>query len=202
MKIIIRKATSNDAEAVVGLHQAAFENFFLTSLGTKFLELYYKTFITSENSVFLCAEKDNEVVGYSACAYQSRGFYSSLIKKHLFRYGIEAIRLIFTKPKALLRLMRNLDKETKDPSIVDEGQYAELFFIAVSPKCQGEGVGRRLLTETEEDVIRHTEKISLTTDFYNNDKTIAFYHALGYEGFYDFVTYPDRRMWRMIKKLK
>ena len=74
MEINIRKATPDDTETVVRLHQAAFKNFFLTSLGTKFLELYYKTFITSENSAFFCAEKGNEVVGYSACAYQSRGF--------------------------------------------------------------------------------------------------------------------------------
>lgn len=202
MGTIVRKANIEDVYSIVAIHQAAFQDFFLTNLGKRFLRLYYSTFINSGKGVVYCAEKDNAIVGFSAASYLSKGFNSALIKKNLLKYGIEAFCLLFTKPKAVIRLVKNLDKESKDSEIKDEGQYAELYSIGVSPSCQGEGVGRLLLTETESDVKEHNSQISLTTDYYDNDKTIAFYHALGYEGWYDFVTYPDRRMWRMIKNLK
>ena len=141
-------------------------------------------------------------MGFSACSYKSRGFNSSLIKENMIKYGIEFCVLLFSNPKAIIRLVKNLNKESSDKSIEDNGEYAELYSIAVNPTSQGEGIGKFLLNETESDVINHNHMISLTTDYYDNEKTIGFYHSLGYENYYDFVTYPKRRMWRMIKKLK
>ena len=200
--IIIEKARLEDVDGIVAIHKQAFKDFFLTSLGDKFLKLYYTSFIMSGEGIVYCAMKEDELVGFSACSYISKGFNSSLIKKNLVKFGVEAFRLLLTNPKALIRLAKNMNKESKDATIEDDGEYAELYSIAVSPSCQGGGVGRRLLTTTEEDVKKHNRKVSLTTDYYNNDKTVAFYRALGYEEFYDFITYPERRMWRLIKYLK
>lgn len=201
METSVSKATLNDIDGIVKIHQEAFRDFFLTSLGEDFLKLYYSTFVNSKNGVVYCAKKRDNIVGFSATSYESHGFNSKLIKRNLLDYGLIAVKLLFSQPKSILRLARNLNKESKNSSIKDDGLYAELYSIAVSPDCQGEGVGRFLLTVTEEDVRDHNNKISLTTDYYNNDKTIAFYKALGYQEYYDFVTYPNRRMWRMIKEL-
>lgn len=202
METIIRKANLNDINSIVKIHKSAFDGFFLTSLGEHFLKLYYSTFIKSDEGVVYCAVTDNEVVGFSACSYVSKGFNASLIKKNIFKYFIETVRLFFTKPKALVRLARNMNKESKDLTVKDDGMYAELYSIAISPICQGGGIGRQLLTKTEEDIVVHNSFISLTTDYNNNDKTLAFYHSLGYSDYYEFVTYPDRRMWRLLKELK
>lgn len=202
MEASIRKATLEDIDGIVKIHQEAFKDFFLTSLGVPFLKLYYSTFVNSNDGVVYCALKDKTIVGFSATSYVSHGFNSKLIKHNLFKYGCVALKLLFSQPKAVLRLMKNLDKESKDSTIVDDGLYAELYSIAVGPDCQGEGIGKFLLTATEADVKDHNSVISLTTDYYDNDKTVAFYRALGYKEFYDFTTYPNRRMWRMIKELK
>ncbi len=201
MGINIRLAKQVDLDGIVAIHQAAFNSFFLTSLGKHFLSCYYSAFIKSDKGVVLCAEKEGNIVGFSACSYFSKGFNSSLIKKNLFRFGLEAVRLVFTRPKAIVRLARNMNKESSDAKINDKGQYSELYSIAVSPTCQGEGVGKLLLTATENDVREHNKQISLTTDYFDNEKTIAFYHTLGYQDYYEFVTYPERRMWRMLKEL-
>lgn len=201
MDITVRKATLKDLNDIVKIHQSAFDGFFLTSLGSHFLKLYYSSFIESEDGVVFCALRKTDVAGFSACSFVSRGFNSSLIKKNMFRYGLEAIHLIFTKPKAVIRLIKNLNKEKSDAIIEDNGLYAELYSIAVDPSFQGGGVGRRLLMATEEEVKKHNNQISLTTDYYNNEKTIAFYRSLEYQDFYEFVTYPDRKMWRLIKQL-
>lgn len=201
MYTTIRKAEVTDIESIVRIHQGAFKDFFLTSLGDGFLKLYYSTFINSRNGIVYCAVKDDQIVGFSACSYVSKGFNRSLIINNMFKYGVEAIRLLFSKPKAILRLAKNMNKESKDESIRDDGLYAELYSIAVDPSCQGGGVGRSLLSATETAVKNHNDRISLTTDYFENEKTISFYHSLEYEDYYEFTTYPNRRMWRMIKKL-
>ncbi len=197
----VRKAREDDVNSIVEIHQAAFKGFFLTSLGTRFLKLYYSTFISSNKGVVYCANIDDKIVGFSACSYLSKGFNSSLIKNNFVKYGVEAFRLFLNNPKTIVRLYKNINKESNNKSFVDNGLYAELYSIAVDPSCQGGGVGRQLLTATESDVINHNNQISLTTDYYDNEKTIGFYHSLGYEDYYEFTAYPDRRMWRMIKKL-
>ena len=199
--ISIRVATVNDVASIVAIHQKAFPDFFLTSLGTDFLILYYNCMCQSDDAITLCAEKDGQVIGFSTCAYVSHGFNKKLIKNNPVRFGLMGVRLLFTQPKAIVRLIKNFDKESSDSEIVDKGEYAELYSIAVSPECQGVGAGKMLLLATEEDVKEHNKAISLTTDYYHNEKTIGFYHSLGYKDFYDFITYPDRRMYRMIKEL-
>lgn len=202
MEASVSKATLSDISGIVKIHQEAFKDFFLTSLGEDFLKLYYSTFINSKDGVVYCAQKNDTIVGFSATSYMSHGFNSKLIKKNLFKYSIMAVKLMFTQPKSIIRLMKNLNKESKNTTIQDDGHYAELYSIAVSPDCQGEGIGMFLLSVTESDIREKNNEISLTTDYYNNNKTLAFYRALGYNELYDFVTYPNRRMWRMKKVLK
>lgn len=200
-KTSIRKANDKDVEGIVSIHKQAFSDFFLTSLGDRFLRLYYASFIASGGGAVFCAVSKGVIVGFSACSYVSKGFNSSLIRKEPFKFGIEALRLLFCKPSAIVRLAKNMKKKSQDASIEDDGSYAELYSIAVSPSSQGCGIGKLLLEVTEWDVKGHNNRVSLTTDYYNNDNTLAFYRALGYKGYYEFITYPHRRMWRLIKKL-
>lgn len=200
--IFIRKANKDDVKEIVSIHQQAFPNFFLTTLGNRFLQLYYKCMCNCEDAVTLCAEENGEVKGFATSSYYSHGFNTTLIKKNLFKFGLMGIELMFTKPKAILRLAKNLDKKAEGNAVEDIGDYAELYSIAVKPGNQGSGIGKKLLRATEEDVAKHNSKISLTTDYYHNEKTIGFYHSLGYQDYYEFVTYPERRMWRMIKQLQ
>ena len=144
--------------------------------------------------------QDGKVIGFSASSYLSHGFNKSLIKCNLMAFGLMAIKLLFKNPQTILRIIKNLDKRASN-NMDDDGSYAELYSIAVLPECQGLGVGRLLLIKTEEEVTEHNSRLSLTTDYFNNDKTIAFYRRLGYKEFYDFIAYPNRRMWRMIKNL-
>ena len=200
--ITIRKATAADVNPIVAIHNQAFPDFFLTTLGNRFLQLYYKCMCNCEDAITLCAEDNGEVKGFATSSYYSHGFNSMLIKKNLFKFGLLGVELLFTKPKAILRLAKNLDKKAEGNAMEDNGEYAELYSIAVMPGNQGSGIGKKLLIATEEDVAKHNRKISLTTDYYNNEKTIGFYHSLGYQDYYEFVTYPERRMWRMIKDLQ
>ena len=201
MDVTVRKARLCDVDGIVSIHQAAFRDFFLTTLGEGFLKTYYSAFVKNGPGVVLCAFKDGRMAGFAAASYRSRGFNTRLVRQNLPAFCRVGLGLLFTRPGAIRRLVKNLDKKSGDSAVRDDGEYAELYSIAVSPDHQGEGIGRLLLTATEQDVGAHNGEISLTTDYYDNEKALAFYQALGYRQFYDFTAFPDRRMWRLNKTL-
>ena len=196
----IRKVTKHEINQVVTIHKKAFNDFFLTQLGDKFLWVYYYSVSKNKNSILIGYYDDEKLLGFSCATFLSRGFHKNLVKENLLRFGIIGIKLIFTKPGSLIRILKNFSKSNK--SIKDDGNYAELLSIGVYPGIQGSGIGKQLLTELERQLFFNGIKLlSLTTDFYKNDKTIGFYKSLGYEIMYEFIAYPNRKMYRLIKNL-
>ena len=196
----IRKVTKHEINQVVTIHKKAFNDFFLTQLGDKFLWVYYYSVSKNKNSILIGYYDDEKLLGFSCATFLSRGFHKNLVKENLLRFGIIGIKLIFTKPGSLIRILKNFSKSNK--SIKDYGNYAELLSIGVYPGIQGSGIGKQLLTELERQLFFNGIKLlSLTTDFYKNDKTIGFYKSLGYEIMYEFIAYPNRKMYRLIKNL-
>lgn len=196
----IRKATINDVNTIVKIHLDAFKGFFLTSLGSQFLKFYYSCFIKSDETVTMVAEEDWVIYGFSASTKVCKGFNSRLIKSNFLAFVMLSLKMLFTTPKSLLRLVKNLTK--KGDSVEDDEDYAELYSIGVSKAAQGKGVGKLLLAESE-CVMKSegVQRVSLTTDFYDNEQAVGFYHSMGYETLYEFITYPNRKMYRLIKTL-
>ena len=198
--IEIKKAQKKDLPEIVAVHIKAFPNFFLTTLGEGFLNLYYKSVLKSPDGVLLIGQYEGETAGFCAGSLLSSGFNTRLLKNNLIGYACQGIKLLFTHPRRIWHLIKNLTKENVD--VGDKGEYAELFSIGVDPTKQGGGVGKKMLLALEDEVSKNGgTKLSLTTDYENNEKAIEFYHSLGYKEWYDFVTYPNRRMYRMIKQL-
>lgn len=198
--LIIRNARKSDISVIVSIHLNAFPRFFLSQLGSRFLTLYYNSVREQDKGILLTCELDGEVIGLCAGTLLSSGFNAKLIKADLFHYGIESLRLLVTAPQSLLHLMKNMKKENSKEG--DDGNYAELLSIAVNPKVQRSGAGKAMLSALEEEVKRREGKrLSLTTDYEDNDNALGFYKSLGYEIWYDFITYPQRRMYRLIKEL-
>lgn len=199
--ITIYQANINDIPFIVKIHEDAFPGFFLTKLGPEFLQLYYTSVLEHEEGVLLVSKVNDKCVGLCAGTIMSSGFNTKLIKANLFRYITVGLKLLVFNPSSLLHLFKNMSKENS--IIGDDGNYAELLSIAVDPNVQRSGAGRAMLQELE-DVVRESggRKLSLTTDFENNEKAIGFYKSMGYELWYDFVAYPNRKMYRMIKQLE
>jgi ribosomal protein S18 acetylase RimI-like enzyme len=145
--ITIRKATVSDVKAIVEIHKQAFPDFFLTTLGERFLRLYYGCMCKSGEALTLCAMDEGKLMGFSSTALKSAGFNTRLIKHNIMKFAVETMRLLFTRATALVRLVNNFTKKSSD--VKDDGDYAELFSIGVSPLCQGKGVGSLLLSENE-----------------------------------------------------
>lgn len=196
----IRKATLYDVNAIVEIHINAFKGFFLTSLGRDFLKFYYTCFVKNGETVTMVAEENKIIYGFSAATKKCKGFNGRLIKANFFLFGLLTFKMLFRSPKSLLRLIRNLSK--KGDGVIDKEDYAELYSIGVSRNAQGMGVGKKILIETEKNLkVMGVKRISLTTDYFNNEQAVGFYHSLGYKLLYEFVTYPNRKMYRLIKNL-
>lgn len=196
----IRKATLYDVNAIVEIHINAFKGFFLTSLGRDFLKFYYTCFVKNGETVTMVAEENKIIYGFSAATTKCKGFNGRLIKDNFFLFGLLTFKMLFRSPKSLLRLIRNLTK--KGDGVIDKEDYAELYSIGVSRNTQGMGVGKKILIETEKNLkAMGVKRISLTTDYFNNEQAVGFYHSMGYKLLYEFVTYPNRKMYRLIKNL-
>ena len=196
----IKEIIDDDIKDVVNIHRMSFENFFLTSLGPKFLTVYYKCVRKDSNGLMLGCYEESVLIGFCAVCLYSKSFNTKLIRHNFFKFLCVGFKILFTKPMSLIRLFYNFTK--RDPNILDDGDYSELLSIAVNPNKQGMGIGKKLLYRLEEELIaKSSSKLSLTTDCNNNEKAIQFYRGLGYNVMYEFKTYPNRKMYRMIKIL-
>jgi ribosomal protein S18 acetylase RimI-like enzyme len=199
--IIYRKLNVIDVSEITLIHIKSFKDFFLTSLGKRFLNTYYKSCLKSAESIAICAIDENQnLVGFSVGCVHSKGFHKRLIKKSLLDFMVQGIIILFSNPKAIIRLLNNLGKNTNKE---DNGNYAELLSIGVLPNFNGYGIGKELIKRFEEEAkLRNAKEIALTTDLQNNDRVLEFYYNNGYSIYYDFIAYPNRKMYKLIKKLK
>lgn len=200
--ISYRKSIVSDSAQIARIHLESFPDFFLTSLGYTFLNNYYQSCVESNEAISISAidADDNILLGYAVGCFNSKGFNNRLILSNSLKYLYLALRLLFTRPIALIRLYKNIEKlESKE----DSGSYAELLSIAVSPVHNGLGIGQELLLEFERQVLeKGINKIALTTDANSNDYALRFYKKSGYSLYYEFVTYPNRKMYKLIKELQ
>ena len=201
--MIIRKVEVNENRALAKLHMQVMPDFFLASLGEGFLTTYYKVVLRYPETICLLAEDENKnILGFVLGREKAKGYLKRILKSSLFTFVIEGIKLLFIKPKSLIRLVRNLDKISKDSSISDTQNYAEIGLIGVSPELTGQGIGHKLF-EGFIGILkeRNVANLSLTTDMDDNEQTITSYKAWGFTVMYEFKTYPDRRMLRLIKEI-
>jgi ribosomal protein S18 acetylase RimI-like enzyme len=198
--LIYRKAEKDDYSQMADIHIEAFKSFFLTTLGKSFLSTYYRSALRDRDSVAICScDQDKKIVGFAIGTVSSKGYHKRLLFNNFFRFMLEVLFIIFSNPKAIIRLMLNLNKA---PEKHDDGQYSELLSIGVIDSMKGYGVGKKLLRKFEHELMdRGFKKLVLTTDYFNNKEVINFYFSQGYSIFYEFTTYPERRMYKLVKDL-
>ena len=192
----VRKATKKDINFIVDIHMERFSNFFLTSLGVSFLNVFYKAFLKNPG-ILLVLEDEGKIRGFAAGSRDNRGFFKKLLKNNLLGFLISGARILVTNPLALKRIAVNAGKAKKNNLI-----FAELLSIATFKNKKG--YGKILLNEFEKEVARKNYDnlpVSLTTDYANNDKAVQFYRDCGYEIHEVFESYPHRKMYRFIKHL-
>lgn len=192
----IRLAEMSDLDIIVDIHYKRFANFFLTTLGKNFLKTFYKGFL-KKPGILLVLIDNNEIKGFAAGSRSNQSFFKKLLNNNFLGFIFSGIQIVFTNPKALKRILSNT-KKSQNTDII----YAELLSIATV--LNKKGYGKKLLDYFEKEVSfmnKENLKISLTTDFENNDKAVKFYKDCGYEILEVFESYQKRKMYRFIKNI-
>ena len=198
--MIYRTLKPSEYRVLSVIHELAFGQFFLTSLGMRFLETYYKACLKSNDSIAVCAVNDNnKIIGFATGSVKAKAYHKKLFLRNLHSFAFRGFVLAITQPASLIRLVMNFEKQANP---IDDRNYSELLSIAVLPELKGSGTAKNLLKYFEKEaLIRGANRVALTTDYDDNGRVVSFYIKNAYHIYYDFITYPNRRMYKMVKDL-
>ncbi|GAB6192081.1 GNAT family N-acetyltransferase [Desulfocastanea catecholica] len=184
---------TNDLEVVVNIHLHSFPNFFLSSLGPRFLALYYAGICAAPEGIgFVYINTSGIPAGFVAGSSNPRGFYSRLLKRDWLKFALASVGAVICKPSVIGRLARGLFHPGSNP-VGDD--VAGLFSIGVLPELQGTGAGNLLVQAfLHEAAVRGCKRVFLTTDRDNNGAVNAFYKKLRFRIERQYETPEGRRM--------
>lgn len=179
--------------AVVQTHLASFPGFFLSSLGPRFLTLYYEGVCTAPEGIsFVYMNALGLPAGFVAGSSNPRGFYSRLLKRGWLKFAFASAEAIIRRPAVMVRIARGLFHPGSNP-VGDD--IAGLFSIGVLPELQGAGAGKKLVRAFLQEALRRgCKRVFLTTDRDDNETVNAFYQRLGFAIERQYETPEGRRM--------
>ena len=182
-----------DITSVARLHEKAFPDFFLSSLGAGFLGEFYRGFLGDPSAVSLVArDADNQVRGAVVGTLEPEGFFGRLVRRRLLAFALVSARATVRTPEVAPRLLRALRYRGDAPS---DTAGALLSSICVDPCSRGSGLGSALLSQWVQEVAaRGGHHAYLTTDATDNQATNRFYRSAGWDLDSQFVTREGRPM--------
>jgi len=182
------------AVAAAEVHGRVFPQFFLTTLGTRFLRQLYLSIVEDE-SAFGFVTRDivtGVVTGVVTGTVEPEGYYRRMMTRRAWPFARAAIPALLLRPWLLPGLVRRLRFRGNAPP---DGRRAYLTVIAVDADVQGEGLGRQLLDAwTEESRSRGVDGAYLATDADDNDAVNTFYANCGWTLESTFESFRGRRM--------
>ena len=150
---LVRPMVAHDVPRVVEIHQAAFENFFLTFLGARFLRLLYGEAVRLDE-IALVAEMDGEVMALVMGSAHPGAFYKKLIKRRLFAFGSAAVPAVLRQPSVAMRVGRAVLTPRTAAKL---SGTATLMSLAVAPSARdaGPAAAWSVASSTRRDAAAH-----------------------------------------------
>lgn len=178
----ISKSEQSDLAEVARIHQVAFDGFFLTRLGPRFVKLLYSGFSECDGGICLVANEDGRLAGFVAGTTFPRGFFRELLLKHWWRFGFAALEGLLRSPIAVTRRCLSAVFYRGEVPAGIGGRPALLSSLAVLPECSGRGIGKVLVAAfAREARERGCDSVYLLTDKTDNDAVNRFYERCGFE---------------------
>lgn len=199
-ELTIRPVHAEDAGALAVLHQDAFPDFFLSSLGTAFLKQFYLGFADDDAAISTVAVNDaGEIVGSIVGTTEPSGFFSRLLKRRIIQFGLLSARESLRRPRIIPRLLRAVAYRGDAGSPIDG---ALLSSICVRSDQQGKGTGKQMIHAwTAAASATGASTAFLTTDADANEAVNTFYQRLGWVLEDTYETPEGRRMNRYARDL-
>jgi ribosomal protein S18 acetylase RimI-like enzyme len=199
----IRDAHGSDIDEIVKIHIKSFEGFFLTSMGPSFLRPLYKAFIEKQTGLMRVAcDESNQVVGFSAGTTSPDSFFLELKIAKGFQFCLAAIPGLLKNPTLVMKKIFGALFYKGDRTEKLENS-ALLSSLAVMPTMSGKSIGRQLVLDFQQQVIKSSscKRVYLITDKLGNEKVIYFYQKLNYVTESEFTQSGNREMICLVKSL-
>jgi len=176
----LKQPDREQLQAIVDLHCAAFPEFFLTSLGPRFLRLLYRGFATMPGGICILAEDAGRVIGFAAGTTEPDMFFKRLLRKHGLSFALAAVPGLLRNPFFVARkCLGAVFYRGEQPAGLESA--ALLSSLAVDPECSGKGVGQALVKAfVDEAAKRGCKCVYLTTDQAENERVNRFYEKCGF----------------------
>jgi ribosomal protein S18 acetylase RimI-like enzyme len=191
---IIREATASDLSGIVTIHQKAFSNFFLTQLGSDFLQKYYTLVLNYHSGIMLVSEGRQSAVEGFACGFVDPGrFYQRMWGTRL-EFVLPVFTALLRQPSLIANVIDAIQR-IYSPTAEGHERSCELSSIAVAPEVSGNGFGKSLIRA----FVAHAQSMNahyvyLTTDAEGNDAANAFYRDAGFQHTRRFLRHKGRWM--------
>jgi len=193
-----RLLNSNDAKNLANLHIRAFPNFFLTTLGERFLKTFYESILNSSNGFGVAIFEDNCLLGFAIGTEKTHGFYRDLVSQNGINLFFSSLNSLVENPMKIVRIIKNL-RGGNNIYQLNEGGW--LLSICTNPEYWGKNISTLVLKRFEEEAEKRSlKKIWLTTDFLNNERANSFYLKMNYKLFMTFVNSNKRKMNLYVKE--
>jgi GNAT superfamily N-acetyltransferase len=199
---LYRNAVEDDIPSVAKIHLIAFEGFFLSDLGYRFICLMYRAFLRSPRSLFVVIEMESqELVGFAVGSFgeqKDRWLAIRFLPQFLFAI----VPAFFRQPgKVCKRLLARFFEQGASPQLPSNAAF--LRSIGVLPSIRGAGAAATLLQAFEDQArCMGAGSVYLTTDELKNERAQHFYFRCGYYLDDRFQQDGERWMWLMSKKFK
>lgn len=202
MGVGCRHAVDGDIDTVARIHLAAFDGFFLSQLGYRFLCVMYRAFLKSPSSLFVVFETaSGQLAGFAVGALQGQKD-RWLAVRFLPQFLWAVVPAVLRHPVPVIKRLWARFFDAGESLQVPPGA-AVLRSIGVLPSLRGAGAAASLLQAFEALALsKGAGQVYLTTDGVNNERAQRFYERGGYGLVARFQQDREREMWLMSKNLK
>jgi len=181
VNILVRTAAQTDVPEIVTVHERAFPDFFLTTLGRAFLTSMYRGFIEQPGGTLLVGERTGSgIVGLLAGTRAPDEFFRSLRRRRGMVMGLSAIPGLIRHPVRVGERLWAAVRYRGDAPVSLPG-YWLLSSLGIDPGHAGSGVGGALTTDFCERARRESAPgVYLLTDQDDNEAALRFYTKRGF----------------------
>jgi len=175
-------AQENDLRSIISIHANAFDGFFLTRLGPRFLKLLYRGFSECNGGVCFVANDEGRLVGFVAGTTRPKGFFRELLLRRWWRFGFAALEGLLRNPiEVIRRCWSAIFYRGEVPGSIG-GRSALLSSLAVHPDCSNRGIGKALVGAFVSEARKGgCDSVYLVTDKTDNDAVNRFYERCGFK---------------------
>ncbi len=176
---VVRNAAPKDLDAIVGIHQRAFGEFFLTQMGSSFLRMYYQFVLNYHAGILLVGEKHGAISGFVCGFADPAKFYQSMWLNRR-DFALPALAALVRHPLLAANILQSV-RRIQTSAAQGSQRSCELSSIAVVPELSGNGLGKTLLRSfLSESWSKLAEYVYLTTDASANDIANKLYCDVGF----------------------